>query len=98
MSSIINVNFSHIGGSRFTSQLRSGYTQADIRQIVADKLGSSNYRLVVNGQEIQESNSADFEEFKKNIKNNSTIYICQRMEGGSYALGLQASKRSFLLI
>jgi hypothetical protein len=99
MSSVINVNFSHIGGNKFTGQLRSGYTQADIRKIIADRLGSDNYRLIVNGQEIQEGNSANFEEFKKNnIKNNSTIYICQRMDGGSRALDLQTPEAVILLI
>jgi hypothetical protein len=97
MSSVINVNFSHIGGNKFTGQLRSGYTQADIRKIIADRLGSDNYRLIVNGQEMQEGNSANFEEFKKNnIKNNSTIYICQRMDGGSGLVDVLTHRRTIL--
>jgi hypothetical protein len=86
MSAIININFSSLKGTKFTGQLKTGYTEEDIRKIVASKLGPGRYRLVVNGKEIQENNPQQFAELRTQIKNNTTIYVCQRMDGGSCEL------------
>ena len=83
MSGIINVFFATMKGSKHTAQLKDGYTVEDIKKIVREKFGSNNFRLVVNGQEIQDNDPVKFAELKKCIKNNTVIYVCQRMDGGS---------------
>ena len=70
-------------GSKQTGQLKNGYTVEDIRKLVAEKFGSGNFRLIVSGKEIREDDPAGFAETKKSIKNNTVIYVCQRMDGGS---------------
>jgi hypothetical protein len=77
--------------------LKEGYTEADIRKIVAERLGAGKFRLVVNAKEIQEDNLQQFEELKKDIKNNTTIYVCQRMDGGSCELVDIATHRATVL-
>ena len=96
MSGIINVFFATMKGSKRSAQLKEGYTIDDIKKIVAKEFGSSNFRLIVNGQEIQDNNPAKFSELKKSIKNNTTIYVCQRMDGGS-SLDLDTHKGTILV-
>ncbi|CAF4331638.1 unnamed protein product, partial [Rotaria magnacalcarata] len=68
-------------GSKHPAQLKEGYTFEDIKNIVKEKFGSTNYRLIVNGQEIQDNDPVKFAELKKSIKNLTVIYVCQRMDG-----------------
>jgi hypothetical protein len=83
MSGIINIIFATMKGIKHTAQLKDGYEVEDIKKIVTEKFGSDNFRLVVNAQEIQDNNPVKFAELKKSIKNNTTIYVCQRLDGGS---------------
>lgn len=76
----ISVNFSSLRGSKFTAQLRIPFTFNDISNILKEKLGSDNYRLVINGKELT---TDTFETEKTNIVHNSTIYVCVRLLGGS---------------
>ena len=96
MSNVINVLFSTLKGSKHAAQLTVGFTVADIKKLVKEKFGSDNYRLIVNGKEIQDNDPAGFEEQKKVIKNNTVIYVCQRMEGGSGMVDLDSHKATIL--
>ncbi|CAF0737132.1 unnamed protein product [Adineta steineri] len=84
-------------GSKHPGQLIEGYTVDDIKQLVKDKFGSDNFRLVVNGQEIQDNDPVKFAELKKSIKNNTVIYVCQRMEGGSGMVDTDSHKATILV-
>ncbi|CAF0866410.1 unnamed protein product [Rotaria sordida] len=97
MSSVINVLFSTMKGSKHTAQLKEGYTVEDIKKIVQEKFGSTNYRLIVNGQEIQDNDLVKFTELKKSIKNNTIIYVCQRMDGGSGLVDIDSHKATVLV-
>ena len=93
---IINILFSTMKGSKHTAQLKDGYTAADIRKLVSEKFGSGNFRLIVNGQEIQDDNVASFAEIKKSIKNNTVIYVCQRMDGGSGLVDMETHRATVI--
>ncbi len=97
MSSIINVFFATMKGSKHSAQLKDGYTVEDIKKIVREKFGSENFRLVVNGQEIQDNDPTKFAELKKSIKNNTVIYVCQRMDGGSGMVDIESHKATILV-
>ncbi|CAF0992117.1 unnamed protein product [Adineta ricciae] len=97
MSNIINVLFATMKGSKYPGQLKGDYTAGDIKKLVIGLFGSDNYRLIVNGQEIQDNNPTQFNELKKNIKNNTTIYVCQRMDGGSGMVDLDSHKATILV-
>jgi len=83
MSAIINVFFASMSGSKHSAQLKVPYTFDDIKKIVYEKFHLEQYRLIVNGKEMREDEHDKFEELKKTIKNNTTIYVCQRLIGGS---------------
>jgi len=84
-------------GSKQPAQLKDGYTVEDIRKLVKEKFGSDNFRLVVSGQEIQENDPVKFAELKKSIKNNTVIYVCQRMDGGSDMVDVESHKATILV-
>ena len=83
MASMINVIFSTMKGSKHPAQLKDGYTFDDIKKIVTEKFHLEKFRLIVNGKEIRDDDPQTFAELKKTIKNQTTIYVCQRLEGGS---------------
>jgi hypothetical protein len=95
-SGIINIIFSTMKGSKHTAQLKGGYTAADIRKLVKEKFGSDNFRLIVNGKEIPDNDTANFSEIKQSIKNNTVIYVCQRMDGGSGLVDLDSHRATIL--
>ncbi|CAF3401902.1 unnamed protein product [Rotaria sp. Silwood1] len=97
MSGTINVFFATMKGSKYSTQLKEGYSVEDIKKIVQEKFGSTNYRLVVNGQEIQDNDPVKFSELKKSIKNSTTIYVCQRMDGGSGLVDIDSHKATILV-
>ncbi|CAF0789747.1 unnamed protein product [Adineta steineri] len=86
-----------MNGSKQPGQLKDGYTVNDIKQLVKDRFGSDNFRLIVNGQEIQDNDPEKFAELKQSIKNNTVIYVCQRMAGGSGMVDIESHKATILV-
>lgn len=80
---MINVNLQIASGRKVACQLEEGYTVADIKNLVQTTLGSTDFRLVVNTQEVQDNDPVKFAELKKSIRNNTTIYVLERMKGGA---------------
>ncbi|CAF0893527.1 unnamed protein product [Adineta steineri] len=96
MSNIINIVFATANGRKCSGQLSDGYTVNDIKQLVKDKFGSDNFRLVVYGKEIQDNDPVKFAELKRSIKNNTLIYVCQRMNVGLGMVDIQSHKATIL--
>ena len=97
MSGVINILFSSIKGSKQTAQFQPSYTLDDVKKTVGDKFNMEKFRLVVNGKEIPDDPVA-FLELKKTIKNNSIIYVCQQMEGGSGGMLDLGSHKATILV
>lgn len=70
-------------GSKHTVPLKDSYTIDDIKKVVKDKFNIDLFRLIINGKELRDDEPEKFPEFKKTIKNGTTIYVCQRLIGGS---------------
>jgi len=98
MSAIINVFFASMRGSKHSAQLKVPYTLNDIKKIVYEKFHLEQYRLIVNGKEMRDDEQDKFEELKKTIKNNTTIYVCQRLHGGSGGMVDIESHKATILV
>ncbi len=70
-------------GSKHSAQLKGDYTFDDIKKIIIEKFKLEKFRLIVNGKEMRDDDPEKFAELKKTIKNQTTIYVCQRLDGGS---------------
>ena len=96
MSTVINVLFSTMRGSKLPAQLKNDFTAGDIWKLVQEKFGSTNYRLIVNGKEIPEEDPVIFAELRQSIRNNTIIYVCQRMMGGSCLIDVDTHSATIL--
>lgn len=92
-ATMINVNFSSMSGNKFTGQLRIPFTFADIMNIVKAKMGSEDYRLVVEGKEL---NPVTFPTVKTLIIQNTTIFILARLKGGIDPVDLAMNKEEIV--
>lgn len=85
-------------GSKHAAQLKEPYTLDDVKKIVYEKFHLEHYRLIVNGKEMREDEQDKFKELKKTIKNGTTIYVCQRLQGGSGGMVDIESHKATILV
>ncbi|CAF0878697.1 unnamed protein product [Didymodactylos carnosus] len=89
----INVHFSSLKGQKFNSVFEPGFGFDDIIRVVEEKLGGDGYRLVVSGKEFTKET---FNQHKDQIKNLTTIYVCQNLKGGCDLIDIDTHKKTIL--
>lgn len=83
-SDFLNISFMVMKGQTVQALIRSNFTMADFREVVASKFEDvSDLRFVIGSKQIDLNDETRFNQLKHLIKNGVTIFVLQRMSGGA---------------